>query len=322
MKAVKGVHEMTSKQKRILVIGSYNVGLTFHISDMPAWGETALGSGFTEGYGGKGSNQAVAAARLGGQVTFIGKLGEDKYGDDGLDLLNDNDINTDHVFRTHKKKTGAGVIMLNEANDNLIIVDPGANGELSEADIKSVENIITTHDIIVLQLEIPVETAETAMKIAKKHNKIVILNPAPANEHARDILKHATIINPNESELLLLNGKKTDTVLDDEMTIELAKNLLETGPETVIVTRGDSDCLVVKQESVTRVPVYPVEAVDTTGAGDSFTGALAVALAEGKDLKEAVQFANLTGSYCVTKEEVIPGLPTREQLATFKQQFQ
>lgn len=313
---------MANDRKRILVIGSYNVGLTFHISDMPSWGETVLGSGFSEGYGGKGSNQAVAAARLGGEVTFIGKLGEDKYGDDGLDLLKDNHINTEHVFRTDAKKTGAGVILLNESNDNLIIVDPGANGELSEADIESVENVITDHDIIVLQLEIPLETAAAVMKVAHQHDKLVIFNPAPAHAEARDILKYATIINPNESELLLLNGEKTDVALDDEKTIALAKNLLTSGPETVIVTRGDADCLVVEQDGVTTVPIYEVEAVDTTGAGDSFTGALAVALSEGKDLKEAVAFANLTGSYCVTKEEVIPGLPTKEQLAIFKKQFE
>src|SRR5699024_4155257 len=132
---------------------------------MPTWGETILGHGFSEGYGGKGSNQAVAAARLGGNVSFIGKLGEDRYGDDGLQLMKANNINTNHVFRTNKKKTGAGAILLNEQNDNLIIVDPGANGELSEAEIETVENVILAHDIIILQLEIPLETAEVAMKI-------------------------------------------------------------------------------------------------------------------------------------------------------------
>lgn len=308
-------------KKDILVIGSYNVGLTFHTTGMPTWGETILGHGFSEGYGGKGSNQAVAAARLGGNVSFIGKLGEDRYGDDGLQLMKANNINTKHVFRTSKKKTGAGAILLNEQNDNLIIVDPGANGELTQTEMETVENVITAHDIIILQLEIPLETAEMAMKIAKKHNKLVILNPAPADENARKVLKYATIINPNESELLLLNGQKSNDQIDEHKTIELAKNLLNDGPEIVIVTRGEADCFVITEEGVTKVPVYPVETVDTTGAGDSFTGALAVALSEDKDIKQAVEFANLTGAYCVTKKEVIPGLPTQEELFAFEKQL-
>src|SRR5699024_8992048 len=144
--------------------------------------------------------------------------------------------------------------------------------------------------IIILQLEIPLETAEMAMKIAKKHNKLVILNPAPADENARKVLKYATIINPNESELLLLNGQKSNDQIDEHKTIELAKNLLNDGPEIVIVTRGEADSFVITEEGVTKVPVYPVETVDTTGAGDSFTGALAVALSEDKDIKQAVEF--------------------------------
>src|SRR5699024_9603222 len=157
-------------------------------------------------------------------------------------------INTNHVFRTDKKMTGAGAILLNEQNDNLIIVDPGANGELSKEEIKSVENVITSHDIIILQLEIPLETAEMAMKIAKKHHKLVILNPAPANENARKVLKYATIINPNESELLLLNGQNSSAEIDEHKTIELAKNLLNDGPEVVIVTRGEADSFVITEE--------------------------------------------------------------------------
>lgn len=307
---------LTSK-KKILSIGSYNVGLTCRTGRIPTWGETLIGSGFAESYGGKGSNQAVAAAKLGGDVTFVGCLGNDKYGDEGLAMMNDVGINNANVIRSGDKSTGVGIILINDDNDNCIIVDLGANYELTPAYIEELEDVISESDIVIFQLETPVETVKRGMKIAKRLGKTIIFNPAPANKEAIELLSLVTIVNPNESELLILNGEDTNSTLTDHKCEDLARKLLEKGPEVVIVTRGDKDCLVVTVNRTERVPVYKVEAVDTTGAGDSFTGALAVALSEGKELLDAVSFANLTGSYCVTKKEVVPGLPTRNQLNEF-----
>lgn len=306
-----------NNKKKILSIGSYNVGLTCRTGRIPVWGETLIGSGFSESYGGKGSNQAVAAARLGGDVTFIGCLGNDKYGEEGLKMMRENGINTSYVIRRNDKSTGVGIILLNDDNDNCIIVDLGANNDLTPEYIESLKNVIADSDIVIFQLETPVETVKRGMEIANSFGKTIIFNPAPANKQAVELLSFATIVNPNESELLLLNNEDTSKALSDEECEELARELLVKGPEAVIVTRGEKGCLVVTADDTVKVPTKQVDAVDTTGAGDAFTGALAVALSEGKDILEAAKFASITGSYCVTKEGVVPGLPNREQLNKF-----
>lgn len=306
------------KTKKVLSIGSYNVGLTCRTGRIPSWGETLIGSGFSESYGGKGSNQAVAAAKLGGEVTFVGCLGEDKYGDDGLAMLERAGVDTSYIIRTNKRVTGVGIILLNEENDNCIIVDVGANNELCPRYMDSIENVISDCDIVVFQLEIPYETVRRGMEIAKRKGKMIILNPAPARKEATELLSLASIVNPNESELLILNGKEPSDQLTMEECERLARQLLTKGPEVVIVTRGEKGCFIVTSKETVNIPAYPVNAIDTTGAGDAFTGALAVALAEGCELLEAVSFANLAGAYCVTKEEVVPAFATREQLSQFK----
>lgn len=305
-------------QKKIVSIGSYNVGLTCHTGRVPTWGETLIGSGFSESYGGKGANQAVAAAKLGGDVTFIGCLGEDSYGDDGFALMNDVGIDTSHILRTNEVSTGVGIILINDEGDNCIIVDLGANNTLQPSHMDALEEVIASKDIVIFQLEIPLETVKRGMEIAHRHGKTVLFNPAPAQIEAIELLPLTTIINPNESELLILNGLDPSQQVDDKTCEVLARNLLSKGPKAVIVTRGEKDCMVVTSEETHLIPPIKVEAVDTTGAGDSFTGALAIALSEGKNLVSAVTFANATGSYCVTKKEVIPGLPTREELEEFQ----
>lgn len=310
-----------NKQRKIVSIGSYNVGLTLRTPRLPAWGETLLGQGFSESYGGKGSNQAVAAAKLGGDVTFIGCLGEDKYGDDGLSMMQEAGIDTSHIIRTSEASTGVGIILLNEANDNCILVDLGANNYLTPAHLGKLKQVIEEADIVIFQLETPLETVKQGMDIAHRAGKTVIFNPAPANPEAIELLPYATIVNPNESELLLLNGKPAETIVDDDTCKQLAQNLLQEGPETVIVTRGEKPTMLVTNESVEQIAPVEVRAVDTTGAGDAFTGALAIALAEGKQLAAAVAFANLAGAHCVLQKEVIPGLATTEQLTAFQQQL-
>ncbi|GMA48007.1 ribokinase [Tetragenococcus muriaticus] len=300
--------------KRILSIGSYNAGLTCKTSRVPSWGETIIGSDFSESYGGKGSNQAVASANLGGDTTFIGCLGNDSYATDGIRMLNNYGVDTSHVKYSFDKNTGVGIILLNDANDNCIIVDPGANSELKPEDMVNLESVISDAGIVIFQLEIPLDTVGMGMEIAQRLDKKVILDPAPANKQAIKLLRNATIVTPNETELLLLNGKSTVLDLSHDECKILAQNLLNEGPEAVVVTRGEKGCFVVTKDSVETVPSLSAEVVDTTGAGDVFTGALAVALAENESLVEATKFANIAGSYAVTKYEVIPGIPTREDM--------
>jgi ribokinase len=311
---------MSLDNKKILVIGSYNVGLTCQTDRIPVWGETLIGHKFSESNGGKGANQAVAAARLGGNVAFVGCLGNDRYGDEGLRMLENEKIDISGVSRSTLNSTGVGFIFLNSQGENCILVDPGANNDLLPKDV-SVLSKIDESDIIVCQLENRLETIKEAMQYAMQLGKTVILNPAPANREALELLEYTTIINPNESELLILNNEKPDAELSVEKCEEFAYRLIKKGAKAVVVTRGENGALVVTQHSVVQVPAYKVDAVDTTGAGDSFTGALAVYLAEGKPLEEAARQACVVGSYCVTKRDVIPALPTRKQLDEFAKQF-
>lgn len=301
---------------KILSIGSYNVGLTCRTKRMPAWGETIVGQGFIESYGGKGSNQAVAAKKLGAEVEFIGCIGKDGFGNNGLEMLKRNGINVDNVTRSDTN-TGIGIILLNEQNDNAIILDLGANFELTESDLEKSEESIKNSDIILFQMEIPHNTIKRGMELAKKHDKTIIFNPAPASEESKDLIKYANIINPNESELLILNDLETDTKLDDEETIRLANNLLNKGPEVVIVTRGEKPTLLVTQDGSKFIKTESVQAVDTTGAGDTFTGALAVSLGEGNTIEESINFANAAGAYVVQRDGVVPAIPNRDELTEF-----
>ncbi|MGE6257159.1 ribokinase [Heyndrickxia sporothermodurans] len=310
---------LNSNGKKILVIGSYNVGLTCQTNFLPVWGETLVGNNFSESNGGKGANQAVAATRLGGDVAFVGCLGNDRFGDEGLQMLERENVDISGVRRSSTKRTGVGFIFLNSEGENSILVDLGANNELSLNDV-SVLQKIEEADFLVCQLENRLDTIKEAMRRAKQLGKTVILNPAPAKREALELFQYASIINPNESELLILNGEKPDAELTLERCTELASRLLKSGPKAVIVTRGEQGALIVTEDSVVQVAACKVKAIDTTGAGDSFTGALAVFLAEGKTLEEAVRKASVVGSYCVTKRDVIPALPTRQQLTEFEVQ--
>jgi ribokinase len=309
-----------NEQKRILVIGSYNVGFSCRTSRMPVWGETLLGSGFSVSDGGKGANQAVAAARLGGKVSFLGKVGDDAYGKAGVRMLQREGVCTDDVLFADAAHTGVGFIFLNEHGENCIIVDPGANHLLLPEDLR--ETSIEQADIVVFQLENRVETIEKGMRLGKEMGKTVILNPAPARSDLDHLLRLATIVTPNESELLILNGLDPSRSLSSEECRVLALKLLHKGPEAVIVTRGENGALLVTKDGhAAQFSAPKVDVVDTTGAGDSFTGALSVAISEGKSLEEAVQFACFVGAYCVTKKDVIPALPTRSELTLFCRNF-
>jgi ribokinase len=291
--------------KRIIVVGSYNTGLSMKVDHLPRSGETILGTGYAEGPGGKGSNQAVAAARLGGRVSFVGCVGRDRFGDEALALWRKEGIDSRHVKRT-SKHTGLGFVMVEKSGANAITVDPGANMDLSVSDVEKAVDEAPPGSVLLLQLEIPAATVNAAVRAGRKKGLTVMLNPAPPPARRHLDLRRIDVLTPNELEFSKLTGgwnlKKG------------SKKLLESGVGAVVVTLGEKGAFVrTGGDSFTLGPPK-VKAVDTTGAGDAFNGALAVALSEGKGIREAVEFANAAGALTVTKREVVPALPTRDEV--------
>ena len=293
----------------IAVVGSYNVGLTITTDRIPLRGETVHGRGYSEGPGGKGSNQAVAISRLGGRARFVGCVGTDRYGDDALKLWKSEGVAADAVKRVDAH-TGLAFIVVDTSGTNIITVDAGANSKLTPRDVEEAGDALEGCGLLLTQLEIPPETAIAAARVAKRAGAKVILNPAPAVRAAELDLSSVDIITPNEVEFELLAGTND--------LVRGSKELLSRGPEAVIVTLGERGAHVAIKDDRFSVPAPKVKVVDSTGAGDAFNGALAVALSEGEPLSAAVRFANYAGAFTVTRGEVIPALPTRRELDEFR----
>jgi ribokinase len=305
-------YEMTKPV--ITVVGSFAVGMTLRTSRMPVFGETLIGSDFDMGPGGKGSNQAVGTARLGANSYFAGIIGEDKLGEIATELYSREGVDTTYLKRTQRLATGVGFIILNEAGQNGIILDMGANELMDPAFVDHVEDQISRSQVVMSVLELPVAAAAHAMKLGKKHNVRTILNPAPAVKLGSEVLENVDFLTPNETELRILMGLAPD---DPNPTIELANDLRRQGVGNLIVTMGEKGLLVMTDEGEANVPGIEVDVVDTTGAGDAFNSGLAVALAEGKDLIAAAKFANCVGALACTKLGVIPSLATRAMVDDF-----
>jgi ribokinase len=295
----------------ITVVGSFAVGMTLRTTRMPVFGETLVGSDFDMGPGGKGSNQAVANARLSVESYFAGIIGDDKLGEIAVELYAREGVNTRYLRRTKEMATGVGFIILNEAGENGIILDMGANKLMDAAFVDQVEEQIAKSDAVMSVLELPLEAAARAMQLGKKHGVRTMLNPAPATKLDDAVLKNIDYLTPNETELRILMGLAPD---DLTPTPELAKQLRERGVGNLIVTMGERGALVLTDDTLTQVPGVTVDVVDTTGAGDAFNSGLAVALAEGRDLIEAVRYATCAGAITCTKLGVIPAMPDREAL--------
>jgi len=289
----------------ILVIGSLNMDLVVATQKIPRIGETVLGSGFSTVPGGKGANQAVAAARLGAHVDMIGCVGEDLFGKELISNLKANGVGVECVKEIKDVPTGIAMIVINEGN-NFIIVDPGANFEVSCEFIKQYEYKIKQSDIIVIQLEIPLETVKTAVNIAFEHRKKIILNPAPAQQLPDDILNKITLLTPNETECEILTGIRINTTDDAAKAIQY---LMNKGVKQVVVTMGSKGAVYNIGNRIVNKPARKVEAVDTTAAGDSFTAALAVGMSRELDFEQSVEFANVVGSLTVTKKGAQSSLP-------------
>lgn len=300
---------MRGSKPVITVVGSFAVGLTLRAPRFPVKGETLIGSDFDMGPGGKGSNQAVGAARLGAESHLVAVIGQDLFGDLAVQLYRDEGVGTEFLRRTAERHTGVGFITLNAAGDNHIVLDMGANHLLSPADVDRAEARLAASDVVLSVLEISLETVAHALALARRHGVTTVLNPAPAQPLPDELLRHVDVLTPNESELRLLLGLAPDDPAD---TVALAGRLQQRGVRQLVVTRGERGALIVTADGhVEAVPGRPVEVVDTTGAGDAFTCALAVALAEGQALPAAVRFAAAAGALACTALGVIPALPRR-----------
>ncbi|NIO67687.1 MAG: ribokinase [Anaerolineae bacterium] len=299
---------------KIAVVGSLNMDLVVRAPHMPIPGETVIGSDFRTIPGGKGANQAVAAARLGAEVTMIGRVGDDDFGRAQLRNLGELGIDTTHVIVDPEAATGIALITLDASGQNSIVLAPGANMRLTKEDINAAQGAIIQSDVLVLQLESPLEVVTYAIDIAHAEGVKVILNPAPAQPLPKETLAKLDYLIPNESETALLTGIE---VTDIHSAKEAAARLREEGVGTVILTLGDRGAFLASAEESVHVPGYEVEVVDTTAAGDAFVGGLAVALAQGQNLAEAVRYANAAGALAVTRLGAQPSLPTRQEVEEF-----
>ncbi len=296
---------------RIVVIGSSNTDLVVRAPRIPTPGETVLGGSYMTAGGGKGANQAVAAARLGAEVTLVARIGADAFGDAALDGFAREGISTRFVMRDVKSHSGVALIVVDDHGENAITVAPGANARLTEADVDRALECIADADALVLQLETPLSAVHRAATIARAAGVPTILNPAPAQPVSRHLLRAVSVLTPNQSEAEHLTG----IPVPDAPAARVATDMLRTeGVPAVVVTLGASGAFCADAEGTEHVPALPVTAVDTTAAGDAFTGALAVALAQAEPLVEAVRFATAVAALTVMRPGAQPSLPTLSQV--------
>jgi ribokinase len=281
----------------LCVVGSSNLDLNAYVHRFPAPGETIHGQRFTTGYGGKGANQAVMAARLGGAVTLVAKIGQDLFGRDMQENFRREGINTDHLYFTDDVATGVAVITVDGAGMNQIIVIPGANGALTPQEVERARATIEAAHVLVCQLEIPLTANLAAMRLARAAGVPILFNPAPVDPDLPDeLFALCDILCPNEHEAQLLTGLPVRDLAEAEAA---ARRLLGRGPRHVIITLGERGSLLVDGESTQHVPAPQVKAVDTTGAGDAFVGSLAFFLGQGVSLVEAMRRANAIAAHSV-----------------------
>jgi ribokinase len=295
----------------IVVVGSTNTDMVIKASHLPQPGETILGGTFFMSAGGKGANQAVAAARLGGSVLFIAKTGYDIFGKQSVDLFEKEGIDISGIQRDHYQPSGVALITVDDKGENCIVVAPGANAALTPADIDEVKEKIENASLLLVQLETPIETVEHVANIASSKKIKFILNPAPAAKLADELLKRISVITPNQKETEMLTGIK----VNDQSSAKQAANFLRgKGIETVIITMGAAGAFVLHENKYSMIPGHKVNVVDTTAAGDVFNGALVVALSEGKMMNEAVTFACKAAAISVTRLGAQASAPNREEV--------
>lgn len=299
---------------RVVVVGSSNMDMFFFTGRMPELGETVIGERYWMGMGGKGANQAVGARLLGAEVTLVGRVGNDLFGQRMRDTLASYGVACEHIRVDEGAESGVALILVDEQAENIIVVIPGANMRVSPADVEAAAERLRAAHVLLMQLEIPLPAVERAIDIAREGDTLCLLNPAPARALPEHIFKKIHLLTPNQNEAKVLTGIPADTL---EGAKAAGQALLEKGVQTVIITLGAQGALIVQPGEARHVGGVSVDAVDTTGAGDAFMAGLAVALAEGGTLVDATRLANIAGALSTKKPGAMPSLPRREEVEAF-----
>lgn len=296
---------------KITVVGSLNMDLIVRTPHIPSPGETIIGSGFQAAPGGKGANQAVAAASLGAQVSMVGRVGKDEFAAALLENLTLANVNSRFVVQDPVAPTGVALIEVDDRGENSIVVASGANMRLTSLDVVAAQEAISAADLLLLQLEIPLKVVLKAAVLAKRKKVTVVLNPAPARKLTSELLNLVDILIPNETETALLTGLPVGSQYEIKVA---ASSLLTSGIKTVILTLGEKGALLTQEGKSEIFPAFQIKPVDTTAAGDAFIGGFAVALAEGKSMTEAIRWGNAAGALATTRLGAQPSLPMRQDV--------
>jgi len=304
---------------RVVVIGSANMDITVRVERLPHLGETVSGGEFYTAFGGKGANQAVAAYKAGADMRFLAKVGCDQNGDAIIENLEGLGLSSEGILRDESRHSGVAIIMVDGMGNNAIAVAPGSNRNLTQEDVLMAGSHISWGQVLLAQLETPLPSVREALRLARTHGLVTILNPAPAHPLPGEMLSLADILTPNEVEAAALTG--IDVQSADEAT-RAAEKLLESGAKQVIVTLGKEGCCWVRRDRSQTFPSFPVEAVDSTAAGDAFNGALACAVAEGCPMEAAIRFGSAAGAIAATRRGAQDSLPTRDEIVNLLGQSQ
>jgi ribokinase len=310
---------MKNEKNYVLVVGSSNMDLNMYSIRFPKPGETVTGGKFTQSFGGKGANQAVASIRSGSKTVFISKVGNDNFGNQMLEQLANEGINTTGVIIDPEAATGVAMILIDSTGQNMISVAPGANKKLGEGDLKGIIDIILNATVVILQMEIQMEVIQKIISITSEKRIISILNPAPFKEIPLEVLKKVDIITPNENELLKLHkslGFKESNEISNENLPKMANDLHSRGIKNIVVTLGNKGCYVSDGNTgeQSQISAFDVDAIDAVGAGDCFNGVLASRLSKGDKLQIAAQYANVAASIAVTRSGAQSSMPSQDEI--------
>jgi ribokinase len=300
---------------KIVVVGSCNMDIYAYADHLPEAGETVIGSEYWMGMGGKGANQAVAAARLGAESKMVGRMGKDVFGDQMMNTLSSYGVNCDFIQRDGSAGSGVALVIVDDQAENIIAVVPGTNMRITPGDVNQSSEQLQAAAIVMMQLEIPLDAIAETLKIARAGATLAILNPAPARDLPDEILRDVDILTPNQTEIRFLSGISAETLAGAK---DAGHALLQRGVKTVIVTLGSLGALIVRPDGAQHLEGFSVDCIDTSGAGDAFMGGLGVGLAEGMTLEQATRFANSVGALSTTRRGAMPSMPSREEVEAFQ----